>query len=222
MSQNSTSVSERRPLQTRQRAWAQRTAASLARRGVSPNTISLLSIAFAAGAAAALVTYSGPAALWLRSLLLLGAATAIQLRLLCNMLDGMVAVEGSRRTATGDLYNEVPDRIADAMILVGAGYGVQALPGAVELGWGCALAAVLTAYVRALGRSLGGPMCFHGPMAKPHRMAAMTAGCIGAAIAVRWRADPWIIWAVLVLILLGSLVTSVRRLLVTARYLESR
>ncbi len=32
----------------------------------------------------------------------------IQLRLLCNMLDGMIAVDTNHRTKTGELYNEIP------------------------------------------------------------------------------------------------------------------
>ena len=29
-------------------------------------------------------------------------------RLLCNLLDGMVAVEGGKRSKSGELYNDVP------------------------------------------------------------------------------------------------------------------
>ena len=32
---------------------------------------------------------------------------------LANMLDGLLAVEGGQQTKTGELYNEIPDRIAD-------------------------------------------------------------------------------------------------------------
>ena len=60
----------------------------------------------------------------------------MQLRLLCNMLDGMVAVEGGKGSRTGEIYNEVPDRIADPLLLVPAGYAIG-LPYGVELGWMC-------------------------------------------------------------------------------------
>ena len=48
-----------------------------------------------------------------RILWLIGALGA-QLRLTANMLDGMVAIASSRTSKTGELYNEVPDRISDA------------------------------------------------------------------------------------------------------------
>ena len=48
----------------------------------------------------------------------------VQLRLLCNLLDGMVAVEGGRSSPVGALYNEVPDRVADSLLLVALGYAV--------------------------------------------------------------------------------------------------
>ena len=64
---------------------------------VSPNAISILSLVSAAGAGAALY-FSGQTPPFERMWLLLLAAAGIQLRLLCNMLDGMVAVEGGRQT----------------------------------------------------------------------------------------------------------------------------
>src|SRR6266576_3410050 len=50
--------------------------------------------------------------------------------------------------------------------------------GVVEGGWLAAVLAVITAYVRALGTSAGASPYFLGPMAKPHRMAVMTAACL--------------------------------------------
>ena len=40
-------------------------------------------------------------------MLLVVAAGMIQLRLVCNLLDGMVAVEGGMKTKSGELYNDV-------------------------------------------------------------------------------------------------------------------
>ena len=42
----------------------------------------------------------------------------MQLRLLCNMMDGLVAVEGGLKSKAGDLFNEAPDRIEDVILLV--------------------------------------------------------------------------------------------------------
>jgi phosphatidylglycerophosphate synthase len=213
-------IQGRRPLATRSRAWARALATALARRRVSPNGISIASIVFAAGAAAALATWR-LAEGWERPALLAAAAVGIQLRLLCNMLDGMVAVEGGLRSPTGDLYNEVPDRVSDSLILVAAGYGLG-LPCAIAIGWASALLAMSTAYIRALGAAHGLPDCFHGPMAKPHRMALLTAACIATAAAIVWPHAPWLLWSALAAIALGSAVTCARRLAAVARHLTGR
>ena len=131
----------------------------------------MASVLFASIGAALLVWTPTPAGL-------IGCAVAIQARLICNLLDGMVAVEGGRKSPLGQLYNELPDRVADSVLIVALGYAID-LP---SMGWLGALAAALTAYVRVFGGSLGLPQDFRGPMAKQHRMAAMTAGCLlGAA-----------------------------------------
>lgn len=184
----------RRPLRTRGSSTVQRLAAALARRRVTPNAISVASMVFAALGAAAMV--SGVPAL------LAAAAVCIQLRLLCNLIDGLVAVEGGMRTADGELFNEVPDRVSDSALLVAAGYAC----GVPELGWGAALAAALTAYVRALGGSLDLQQDFSGVMAKPQRMALLTAACLAGIF--------WIdaLTVALGLIAAGSAITCVTRL----------
>jgi hypothetical protein len=57
---------------------------------------------------------------------------------------------------------------------VGAGYAAQH-PG---LGWLCAVLAVFTAYVRAIGASFGQGQDFGGPCAKPQRMFLLTVGLV--------------------------------------------
>ena len=52
------------------------------------------------------------------------AAAFCQARLICNLLDGMVAVEGGKREPSGPFWNEFPDRVADILILAGAGLGL--------------------------------------------------------------------------------------------------
>ena len=46
----------------------------------------------------------------------------MQSRLLCNLFDGMVAIEGGKKSANGDLYNDMPDRFADALFIIPVGY----------------------------------------------------------------------------------------------------
>ncbi len=188
-------------------------AATLARWEVSPNAISVASLVVALAAGACLVLEPRIDCPTCAALLLLAAGVCIQLRLLCNLLDGMVSVEGGRKTAVGGLYNEIPDRFADVAIVVGAGNAGARIPCASALGWGCAALALMTAYLRALGQTLGAPALYLGPMAKQQRMAVMTLACIASAFAVRWQRVPEVLEAALLaLILLGTLITCWRRI----------
>ena len=160
----------------------------------------------------------------LQVFLLIVAAGSIQLRLLANMLDGLVAVEGGRKTPTGDLFNEVPDRIADVLILAPAGYALIWLDSAgMALGWLVALLAVLTAYVRVFGGSLGFPQSFMGPMAKQHRLATLTLACLLSVIEVIVAGfQGRILFLALLVIGLGAGLTIIRRLRLIARELQDR
>jgi phosphatidylglycerophosphate synthase len=201
---------QRRPLATRERGWAKALARALNAAGISPDSISLTSVVFAV-AAGVLLWQSGVSHGVARVLELLGAAALIQLRLLCNMLDGMVAIEGGRRTPHGEILNDFPDRIADLAILLGAGYSLTAFVWGRELGWLAGTLAILTAYVRLLGGAIGTRQYFVGPMAKPQRMAVMTVACVLATLEplVGWRGET--IAAALAVIVAGSAITLVRR-----------
>ncbi|HYD26122.1 CDP-alcohol phosphatidyltransferase family protein [Brevundimonas sp.] len=212
----------RRPLKSRGAGWARALAAGLARTGVRPDVISASSVVFALAGAAAF-WLSADAGGWCRPALLIAAALCIQLRLLANLLDGMVAVEHGRGGPLGPVWNELPDRIADALFLVGAGYALRHLspdPGPL-LGWLAAVLAVLTAYIRELGRALGFEADFAGPGAKPHRMAALTAGCLLAAAEPLWRGGPPMLLLTLALIVVLTAVTVVRRTLRLAARLRA-
>ena len=198
--------SDRRPITVRGAGWAQGLARSLAGMGITPNQISVLSIVFAALGAWAL--YAG--GWWL-----LAAALCIQGRLLCNLFDGMVAVEHNKATALGPVYNEFPDRIADSLLLVAGGYAA-ANP---ELGWLAALAAALTAYVRVYGASCGLGHDFRGPMAKQHRMALLTIACVATPL-LPFGVKPLLIAMGVIAAL--SLVTCVTRTLALCRQLQQK
>jgi len=142
----------------------------------------------------------------------------VQLRLLCNLLDGMVAVEGGLGGPTGPLWNELPDRIADSVFIVALGMAA----GVPILGWAGALLAAVTAYIRTTGGALGFAQDFSGVQSKPRRMFVMTVGCLVAAT-WPWWPDAW--YALLVaswFILVGSAVTCVTRPLKIARQLRER
>ena len=193
----------RRPLAVRGAGWAQAAARRLTARGVAPDAISKASLGFAA-LALALLWGAGQVAGWGAALLFAGAALAVQGRLLCNLFDGMVAVEGGRGGPEGPFWNEVPDRPADAAILWGAGLAC----GAPALGLGCAAAALGTAYLRAMSVGLGQGEDFGGPFAKPQRMAAVTALCGLSALEAVAFGSRWAMLAGLWLVLGGTLLTA--------------
>ncbi len=199
----------RRPLKSRTTAWAGFFSRWMLQAGLTPNVVSVLGIVCAAvgGGAALMAPQSAHAwAFWLL------AAAGIQLRLFCNMMDGLLAVEGGLKSVTGDLFNEIPDRIDDAFILVPLGYA-GGTDWSIALGWAAMGGAVLTAYIRALGASLtGGKHDFCGPMAKPHRMFAVTVGCLSMMTIdiMNVKAPPLMLWC-LVIVNAGIVITCWRR-----------
>jgi len=213
----------RRQLRTRGRAWPSRIARGLAGAGISPNQVSVASVGFAALAgwaflrAGSATAATEPAWTWL-----LLAAAGIQLRLLCNLLDGLLAIEGGLKSPTGELFNEIPDRLGDVLILLGAGFAVWQHRGGMPLAVAATILAILTAYVRLLGGSLGLIQDFGGPMAKQHRMFTLTVGSLAAIAEVQARGTLWSVYVALALIALGSLVTCARRTAAIARALRLR
>lgn len=191
----------RRPIAARATGWATSLSTALAQSSITPNQISIISIFFAAVGALALGWAFSPLGLLL-------CAVCVQLRLLCNLLDGMVAVEGGKQTPTGALYNEFPDRIADSLLIVALGYAVLHP----WLGWLGALLAILTAYVRVFGGSSGLAQDFRGPMAKPHRMALLTLACLIGAAELQWGGTRYALLAAAILIAVGSALTCFTRI----------
>jgi len=138
---------------------------------------------------------------------LLMAALFCQARLLCNLFDGMVAVEGGKGEPDGPFWNEFPDRVADLLIFAGAGYGIG-VPG---LGWAAGAFAILTAYVRELGRATGNPSDFSGPMAKQHRMATITAAAGISVLEPLWEGRNQVLMIALWVVAIGAALTAIRR-----------
>lgn len=196
----------RRPLASRQTALAQRTARWLSRTSLTPNRISQGSILFAALACVAFwaSAHTGPG---LTIAFLLLAALCCQMRLLCNLFDGMVAVEGGKSEPDGPFWNEAPDRAADMLILTGAGLAT----GHLALGLAAAALAVGTAYIRELGRAEGLTSDFSGPFAKPQRMAAITAGAVLAAVETALFGTRYTLFVALAVVTLGTGYTILRR-----------
>lgn len=231
-------VQDRRPMPPREWAVMRWLTDGAIRLGLSANAVSVLSVAFAVGSAVAMCFASadsrGPA--WQRVVFWLVAAIGIELRAFCNLLDGMVAVKTQTASPVGELYNEVPDRLSDIAMLVGFGIAT----GHPTLGTSAACAAVLVAYVRAQAAAAGAGQDYCGPMAKPARMQIVALACVlMAVVPMAWRATFWgpqayaingpyhqFGWfypqAVLWLILLGCVLTTIRRLRRASRRLRER
>ena len=212
----------RRPLKSRDTKWANAIAKRLARLGIRPNVISVIGTVFAAGAGVSFWLAGRTIHDWHWSILLVLGICGMQLRLLCNLFDGMVAIEGGFKTKAGEIFNELPDRFSDAFIFIGAGYSLPEFAWTQELGWAAAVLAVTTAYVRALGASMGAGQHFIGPMAKQQRMALMTGACVVGAAAPLWPPLVNVMPLALGIITVGCVITIFRRCGRIARVMESK
>lgn len=208
----------RRPLKIRGVRIVKSIALILSRKDITPNQISVASIFFAALSALCFLGFSYQNAWWLLVL----AALFIQLRLLCNLFDGMVAVEGGKSSPSGELFNDIPDRITDPMILIAAGYAINVVTWGAELGWCAGLFAVMTAYVRTLSASIGAPIDFKGPMAKQQRMAVLTIASVLTVVEIFIWNSHYLLVLALIIITVGSIFTCIRRALAAYQYLEAQ
>lgn len=212
---------DRRPIASRDRRFWQQLANRLARTSfATPNSISIAGMCCAVlgGVALALTAHVEP---WgVRSLLIAGAL-GMQLRLIANLLDGMVAIASGKASPVGELYNEIPDRISDIALFICAGYAVG---GHAVLGYIAAVAAVMTAYIRSTGKAAGVANLYGGPMAKQHRMFVMTLICIYLAITPASLQPIWkghgLMALGLLIVIIGAAVTCIRRLLIIVATLK--
>lgn len=198
---------ERREVSSRQNPFIRSLASTLVRTRVTPNQISGFSVLASLAVPLGLLCVQG----WAGTALSIGG---VLLRLVANVVDGLVAVEGGKSSPVGALYNEFPDRIADSIILVAIGYAA----GCPSLGWLAALLAALTAYVRVFGGAVGLPQSFQGPMAKQHRMAVAIGGILASQFLGAVQVLPW----VLGIISAGSALTCWTRTRSIAQQLNAR
>jgi phosphatidylglycerophosphate synthase len=208
---------DRRPIASRERAVSKRAANWLVRRNVTPNGISIAGMVagIAVGFALAVTEHSSYPAIFFVT-----AAVLMQLRLLANMLDGMVAVESGSASPVGELYNEIPDRVSDTAMFVGAGYAMGSHP---TLGYIAACLALFVAYLRAQGRVAGAHQEYCGPLGKPQRVFLMTlTSLLCGLVPATWQAEMThqsvlgmsgglMTWG-LVVVIIGTAWTGIRRL----------
>ncbi|MEM7625696.1 MAG: CDP-alcohol phosphatidyltransferase family protein [Planctomycetota bacterium] len=225
-------VTDRRPMPPREWAVMRGLTEVAVRLRLSANAVSVLSVVFASASGAALVLTTQAHGWTQRGLWLVGAA-GIELRALCNLLDGMVAVRTGTASPVGELYNEVPDRLSDVAMLAGLGYAA----GAPTLGWAAACAAVMVAYARAQAAVAGAGQDYGGPMSKPVRMQVVAVVCIACAFAPHAVDSPlWFFvedsaegrnvhgpgWVegILILLIAGCVTTTIARLVRASRRLR--
>lgn len=193
----------------------------LAGSGVTPNQVSVAGMFAGLGGGGLLALTAGmPAGGAIQRWTFLTVIALVLLRGACNIFDGVLAVETGRASRVGLLYNEVPDRISDAAMLVGAGFAVGSHP---WLGFAAALGSLATAYVRVQVQIAGAPDDYSGPMAKPARMVVCVVALVAlAAGPASWsRAEFGPIAIALGVVVLGTAMTTVRRLVRASRYLQT-
>jgi phosphatidylglycerophosphate synthase len=199
----------RRPIAEMFRRTAQGATALCLRLGISADAISYFSIAAAAGAAFCLARSAQ------YPLLLIVAPLLCFLRLWCNMLDGMVALAAGTASRRGEVLNDLPDRISDVVIFVGAAQSGWMHP---LIGYWAAMLSLGTAYIGTLGQAVGGRREFGGIMSKPWRMLVLGLGAWLTYALVRWNGSNLLLarlsmldWSCLAVIA-GCLQTSAQRL----------
>lgn len=185
----------------------------LVRLGVSPTTLTLVSLVFAAAAAVSL----GAGAFALGGWLYLLAG-------ILDILDGRVARATSRVTRSGAYVDSVIDRYAELLVFAGLAVYYR---GGWELGvvLGAAIGSVMVSYARARGEALGVDVRV-GTMQRPERLAWI--GII-VAHAPLWElaigstaAHPryWPAVIAIGVLAISSNITAARRILHTVRALD--
>ena len=208
----------RRPIADVFRRTASAAVRFCVRHDVHPNSVSYASIV-----ASLLATVC----FWQSSrlpVLLIPAVGFCYLRLWFNMLDGMVALASGKASRTGEIANELPDRISDVAIFVGAAH--SGLCHELSGSW-AAIFALLVAYVGTLGQAVGVQREFSGIMAKPWRMVVLhigawiTLGLLWSGGEIEYAGLTVLDWTHLVIIA-GCVQTVVVRLARIVRSLHQR
>ena len=85
------------------------------------------------------------------------------------MLDGMVALAAGEASRRGEILNDIPDRISDVLIFVGAAHSGWMDP---LFGYWAAIFSLGTAYVGMLGQAVGAQREYRW-----HDVEAVADGC---------------------------------------------
>ncbi|HEY3798652.1 MAG TPA: CDP-alcohol phosphatidyltransferase family protein [Caulobacteraceae bacterium] len=217
---------DRRPSRARQAAWAQAAAAALADGDANPTLIVSAGVAFALFGAAMMLWAGAEENKLVRIAPLVVAMAAVAARETCDLLGDMVATDRGRGGPAWPIWRELTERISDAVLLAGAGYGAATIVAGEEMGWIAAALGLMAALVRLLGHSLGFPEDFSGLAPSPRRMAALAAALAISLVEPLWGWRGQSLMIALALIALATAFTvanRIRRLAgrLAARALES-
>jgi CDP-diacylglycerol---glycerol-3-phosphate 3-phosphatidyltransferase len=177
----------------------------LARRGVTPDavTLSAIPVGLVAGSCI-LASPSVPA-------LLLAVPVLAAVRLVLNLIDGALARRTGQTHARGEFYNELGDRLTDLAFLVPVAFVPGADRTTVLLG---ATGAVLASFAGLATRAAGGERIYRGILSKPGRMV-LVGGFAVAAFVVgpsAWGPFGPLLLAGTALTVLERVVVGIRRL----------
>ncbi|MCB0347630.1 MAG: CDP-alcohol phosphatidyltransferase family protein [Bdellovibrionales bacterium] len=211
-------MENRRDLSSRDIGFFQKMGGTLVKLGLTPNQISVMSVVFAALSAYGFYHLSPDSSnVWLYWFL---AFAGIQMRLFCNLIDGLMAIEGGKKTPAGEIFNDFPDRISDVIIILGASLAIPYVWGK-DLGWVASVLAVFTAYIRVLGAAMGKGHDFRGPMAKQHRMFILNVTLVAWMIEYYFTHTNYALVSGMCVVAVGSLFTIINRLRVLVGKLNS-
>jgi CDP-diacylglycerol--glycerol-3-phosphate 3-phosphatidyltransferase len=179
----------------------------LARRGVTANQITVA--AFALSLAAGLILLVSPGA----TVPLLLVPLVLFIRMALNAIDGMLAREHGQKSDLGAFLNELGDLLSDAALYL----PFAAIPGvSAEI---VVIVVVLAGASELAGTAallIGASRRYDGPMGKSDR--AFAFGAIAFLLAIGARAGLWLdlVFVVILVLLLVTIATRVRRAIAEA------
>jgi len=140
----------------------------IARRGLTPNAVTLIAIigSIVVGAAIAFAKY--------RPALLLLLPAWLFARMALNAIDGMMARELAMSSQLGAVLNELGDAISDLGLYLPLAFVSQPAQWTIIA---FSIGAILTEFSGVLGRALGASRHYEGPMGKSDR--AFVVGALG-------------------------------------------
>ena len=136
---------------------------------VHPNTITWASLVFAV--AAALCLYRADLG-WV----LLLTPLFIMLRITCNLLDGMVAIERNMTSLQGEALQDTVDRLADSSVVLGAAFSPI---GDLHLGIVAISLMLISSYVGIQKKAVGGSREYGGMLGKGDRYILISIASVG-------------------------------------------